>query len=48
MVTFRQIEARAHRADLVNSWTAAAFQPSGYDELRGGWEEWINRLEKLF
>jgi hypothetical protein len=24
------------------------FEPTYYDELRGGWEEWINRLEKVF
>ena len=33
---------------LVNSWTGPEFEPSYYDGLRGGWEEWVSRLEKLF
>jgi hypothetical protein len=28
--------------------TGPAFEPSYYDTLRGGWEEWISRLEKIF
>jgi uncharacterized protein YndB with AHSA1/START domain len=47
-VTLREIEPGRTELTLVNSWTGPAFEPSGYDELRGGWEEWINRLEKVF
>ena len=48
MVTFREVEPGRTELTLVNSWTGPAFEPSYYDELRGGWEEWINRLEKVF
>ena len=30
----------------MNSWAGPEFEPSYYDELRVGWEEWIDRLEK--
>jgi uncharacterized protein YndB with AHSA1/START domain len=45
-VTFREIGPGRTELTLVNSWVGPEFEPSGYDELRGGWEEWINRLEK--
>jgi hypothetical protein len=33
---------------LTNTWTGPEFEPSGYDALREGWDEWLNRLEKIF
>ncbi|HYH31924.1 MAG TPA: SRPBCC domain-containing protein [Pseudonocardia sp.] len=48
VVTFRAIEAGRTEVAITNSWTGPDFEPSYYDELRGGWEEWVGRLEKLF
>jgi uncharacterized protein YndB with AHSA1/START domain len=45
-VTFREIEPGRTELTLVNSWVGPEFEPSLYDGLRGGWEEWITRLEK--
>jgi uncharacterized protein YndB with AHSA1/START domain len=45
-VTFRQVAPGRTELTLVNSWIGPEFEPSGYDELRGGWEEWVDRLEK--
>lgn len=47
-VTFREVEPGRTELTLVNSWTGPEFEPSYYDELRSGWEEWVNRLEKVF
>jgi uncharacterized protein YndB with AHSA1/START domain len=47
-VTLREIAPGRTELTLVNSWTGPEFEPSGYDELRGGWEEWVDRLEKAF
>jgi uncharacterized protein YndB with AHSA1/START domain len=47
-VTFREAGPGRTELTLVNSWIGPEFEPSAYDELRGGWEEWINRLEKMF
>ena len=46
VVTFRPIEPGRTELTLVNSWTGPEFEPSLYEGLRGGWEEWIDRLEK--
>ncbi len=46
VVTFRGIEPNRTELTLVNSWVGPEFEPSYYDDLRGGWEEWIDRLEK--
>jgi uncharacterized protein YndB with AHSA1/START domain len=48
VVSFREIEPGRTELTLVNSWTGPACEPSDYDTLRSGWEEWINRLEKVF
>ena len=47
-VIFREVEPGRTELTLVNSWTGPEFEPSYYDELRSGWEEWVNRLEKAF
>jgi uncharacterized protein YndB with AHSA1/START domain len=47
-VTFREVGPGRTELTLVNSWTGPEFEPSYYDELRSGWEEWVNRLEKAF
>ena len=47
-VTFREVGPGRTELTLVNSWVGPEFEPSYYDGLRGGWEEWINRLEKAF
>jgi uncharacterized protein YndB with AHSA1/START domain len=33
---------------LTNSWVGPECEPSDYDQLRSGWGEWIDLLEKLF
>jgi uncharacterized protein YndB with AHSA1/START domain len=48
VVTFRAIDPGHTEVTLVNSWTGPEFEPSYYDDLRAGWEEWVDRLEKLF
>ena len=45
-ISIRQVEPGRSELTLVNSWVGPEFEPSYYDGLRGGWEEWINRLEK--
>jgi uncharacterized protein YndB with AHSA1/START domain len=45
-VTFRAVDAGRTEVTITNSWTGPEFEPSYYDELRSGWEEWLNRLEK--
>jgi uncharacterized protein YndB with AHSA1/START domain len=45
-VTFREIEPGRTELTVVNSWIGPEFEPSYYDDLRGGWEEWIDRLDK--
>jgi uncharacterized protein YndB with AHSA1/START domain len=47
-VTFREIEPGRTEVAVTNSWTGPEFEPSYYDDLRSGWEEWVNRLEKMF
>ncbi len=47
-VTFREVEPGRTEVTITNSWTGPAVEPSYYDQLRGGWEEWISRLEKLY
>ena len=46
-LTFREIEPGRTEITITNSWTGPAFEPVYYDELRSGWEEWIDRLEKM-
>jgi uncharacterized protein YndB with AHSA1/START domain len=43
-VTFTEVGAGRTEVAVTNSWTGPAFEPSYYDELRGGWEEWLARL----
>jgi uncharacterized protein YndB with AHSA1/START domain len=33
---------------IVNSWIGPECEPSDYDGLRSGWNEWVSLLEKLF
>ncbi len=47
-VTFREVEPGRTEVAITNSWIGPEFEPSYYDELRGGWEEWIGRLGKLY
>jgi uncharacterized protein YndB with AHSA1/START domain len=47
-VTFREVQPGSTEVTITNSWNGPEFEPSYYDTLRGGWEEWISRLEKLF
>jgi uncharacterized protein YndB with AHSA1/START domain len=46
VVTLRELEPGRTELTLVNSWTGPAAEPSDYDQLRSGWEEWIDRLVK--
>jgi uncharacterized protein YndB with AHSA1/START domain/DNA-binding transcriptional ArsR family regulator len=46
-VTFRQVDANRTEQTVTNSWTGPAVSPDDYDALRAGWEEWIDRLEKI-
>lgn len=45
-ISIRQVEPGRTELTLVNSWVGPEFEPSLYDGLRGGWEAWIDRLEK--
>lgn len=45
-VTFREIEPGRTEISVTNSWTGPEFEPSLHDDLRSGWEEWVDRLEK--
>jgi uncharacterized protein YndB with AHSA1/START domain len=47
-VTFREVSPDRTEVTITNSWTGPEFEPSYYDALRDGWEEWISRLEKIF
>jgi uncharacterized protein YndB with AHSA1/START domain len=47
-VTLREIEPGRTEVTVTNSWTGPEFEPSYYEDLRSGWEEWVNRLEKMF
>lgn len=47
-VTFREVAPGRTEVTITNSWTGPEFEPSYYDTLREGWEEWISRLEKIF
>ena len=44
-LTFREI--RPHRDHDHQQLDRPEFEPIYYDELRSGWEEWIDRLEKM-
>jgi hypothetical protein len=44
-LTFREIEPGRTEITITNS--RPEFEPIYYDELRSGWEEWIDRLEKM-
>jgi uncharacterized protein YndB with AHSA1/START domain len=45
-VTFRELEPGRTEVRVTNSWTGPAVEPSDYDLLREGWEEWVSLLEK--
>ncbi|WP_433272190.1 SRPBCC family protein [Pseudonocardia xinjiangensis] len=47
-VTLREVEPGRTEVTVTNSWTGPEFEPSYYEDLRSGWEEWVNRLEKMF
>lgn len=47
-VTFREVEPGRTEVSITNSWTGPEFEPSYYDDLRGGWEEWMDLLAKQF
>jgi uncharacterized protein YndB with AHSA1/START domain len=47
-VTFREVEPGRTEVTVTNSWVGPEFEPSFYEDLRGGWEEWISRLAKQF
>jgi uncharacterized protein YndB with AHSA1/START domain len=47
-VEFREVEPGRTEVTLTNAWTGPESEPSGYDLLRDGWDEWLNRLEKIF
>lgn len=46
-VTFREVGPGRTEVTLVNSWTGPATEPSDYDQLRAGWNEWLDLLEKF-
>ncbi|WP_433560137.1 SRPBCC family protein [Pseudonocardia xinjiangensis] len=46
-VTLREVEPGRTEVTVTNSWTGPEFEPSYYEDLRSGWEEWVNRLEKM-
>lgn len=45
-VSFHEIEPGRTELTLVNAWTGPEFEPSYYDTLRQGFEQWIDMLEK--
>jgi uncharacterized protein YndB with AHSA1/START domain len=47
-VEFREIEPGRTAVTLTNSWTGPECEPSEYDTLRSGWDEWLSLLEKIF
>lgn len=47
-VTFAEVAPGRTEVTVVNSWTGPECEPSDYDSLRHGWEEWVARLEKLY
>jgi hypothetical protein len=47
-VTFREVAPDRTEVTITNSWTGPEVEPSYFDTLRDGWEEWISRLEKIF
>ena len=46
-VEFREVGPGRTEVTLTNCWTGPEFDPSEYEALRGGWDEWLNRLEKV-
>lgn len=47
-VTFRQIEPGRTEVTVTNSWRGPEVGPEDLEALRGGWEEWMDRLQKLY
>jgi uncharacterized protein YndB with AHSA1/START domain len=46
-VELRELDPGRTEVTITNSWIGPEFEPSYYDDLRGGWEEWLSRLEKF-
>lgn len=44
-ITFREVDPGRTEVTVVNSWTGPESDPSGYDAVRAGWDEWLDLLE---
>jgi uncharacterized protein YndB with AHSA1/START domain len=47
-VTFREVEPGRTEVAVTNDWRGPQVEPSDYDVLRAGWDEWISLLEKHY
>jgi uncharacterized protein YndB with AHSA1/START domain len=45
-VEFHEVAPGRTEIVLTNTWTGPECEPSDYETLAEGWEEWLNRLEK--
>ena len=45
-VEFREVAPGRTEIVLTNTWTGPRCEPSDYERLAEGWEEWLRRLEK--